>query len=110
MEFLSLTPIPALLLDQIATILRTTDGGNHWIPQTDPIPSDLHDVVFTDANTGTAIGPVGLILRTTDGGTNWSQSDKRKFTDSLWRLFCGCKQRYHSRFWGRDSNNDRRGF
>ena len=44
----------------------------HGIAQTDPIPSDLHDVSFSDANIGTAIGPVGLILRTTDGGSSWN--------------------------------------
>ena len=31
----------------------------------------LISVSFTDANTGTAVGPSGTILRTTDGGETW---------------------------------------
>ncbi len=31
----------------------------------------LLGVSFTDANTGTAVGILGIILKTTDGGQNW---------------------------------------
>jgi hypothetical protein len=53
------------------TILRTTDGGANWNPQTSGTDHILCSVSFTDANTGTAVGIGGTVLRTTDGGTNW---------------------------------------
>ena len=53
-------------------ILRTTDGGTNWIPQTSGTTNFLNDVSFTDANNGTAVGDNGTILRTTNGGTNWA--------------------------------------
>ena len=53
------------------TILRTTNGGVDWIPQTSGVTVFLRNVSFTDANTGTAVGLNGTILRTTDGGVNW---------------------------------------
>ena len=53
------------------TILRTTDGGNHWGPQTSETTDHLWDVSFSDANNGTAVGEGGTIVRTTDGGINW---------------------------------------
>ncbi|MCK4775447.1 MAG: T9SS type A sorting domain-containing protein, partial [Candidatus Krumholzibacteria bacterium] len=53
------------------TILRTTDGGCSWTPQTSGTTSWLRGVWFTDAITGTAVGQSGTILRTTDGGTTW---------------------------------------
>src|SRR5205823_14888414 len=52
-------------------ILRTTDGGNNWIPQASGTESDLLRVSFTNTNNGTAVGQVGTILRTTDGGSHW---------------------------------------
>jgi hypothetical protein len=51
-------------------IFRTTDGGEHWIPQANPGTEFLFDVSFTDTNDGTAVGDQGAILRTTDGGKN----------------------------------------
>ena len=52
-------------------IFRTTDGGDHWIPQANPGTEFLFDVSFTDMNNGTAVGDQGTILRTTDGGNSW---------------------------------------
>ena len=54
------------------TIIRTTDGGNNWIIQNSGTTTNLWDVYFTDANTGTAVGEAGIILRTTDGGNTWT--------------------------------------
>ena len=51
-------------------IFRTTDGGEHWIPQANPGTEFLFDVSFTDTNNGTAVGDQRAILRTTDGGKN----------------------------------------
>jgi len=54
------------------TILRTTDGGTAWAPQTSGTSDNLEGVFFTDANTGFIVGQSGTILKTTDGGTNWA--------------------------------------
>ena len=55
-------------------VLRTTDGGATWNPQTLPIfVNNLPCVKFTDANTGTAAGEMGTIFRTVDGGATWTQ-------------------------------------
>ena len=62
------------------TILRTSDGGNAWINQSEgsETPDNLVSVSFTDANNGTAVGLdfesiMGVIIRTTDGGNSWIQ-------------------------------------
>lgn len=52
------------------TILKTTDGGLHWIPQSGAEKSLLYSVYFTDDSTGYAVGTGGTILTTTTGGTN----------------------------------------
>ena len=80
----------------------------HWLPQTDPIPSDLHDVVFTDANTGTAIGPVGLILRTTDGGSSWSPQTSGSLEILYGVSFVDANNGIIVGFGGRNSNDYRR--
>src|SRR5581483_8810953 len=61
-------------------ILRTTDGGDTWVEQTNyTLPQGanaFYAVSFSDANTGTAVGyenPDGMILRTTDGGNSWAR-------------------------------------
>ena len=58
-------------VDQFGTILRTTDGGEHWVPQENGTTELLAGVSFTDTNHGMACGAFGIILRTTDGGETW---------------------------------------
>src|SRR5438477_1289139 len=53
------------------TILRTTDGGRHWIIQSSGTTNLLYGVSFVDANNGTVVGANGTILRTADGGQSW---------------------------------------
>ena len=53
------------------TILRTTDGGHHWIIQSSGTTNWLYGVSFVDANNGTAVGVNGTILKTADGGQSW---------------------------------------
>src|SRR5439155_3375909 len=53
------------------TIIRTTDGGRHWILQPSGTTNWLYGVSFVDANIGTAVGVNGTILRTIDGGQHW---------------------------------------
>ena len=38
------------------TILRTTDGGSSWVPQTSGTTKTLYGVSFTDENNGTVVG------------------------------------------------------
>ena len=54
-----------------SVILVTTDGGATWIAAGQPSTRALTGVVFTDAQTGVAVGQHGTILRTTDGGLTW---------------------------------------
>lgn len=61
-------------IDPIRTIHYTVDGGYNWSTQFyqyDSLP--LHDIHFTDANTGCAVGEHGTIFWTTNGGSNWIQ-------------------------------------
>lgn len=72
------------------SLVRTTNGGDTWIPQLDEyggyLLNDLHQlngVFFIDANNGWAVGgtqiqlvqgkyvETDLILKTTDGGKTW---------------------------------------
>jgi len=53
------------------TILKTTDAGSHWLPQTSSTSRYLFGLDFIDSKTGWAVGQYGTILNTTDGGLNW---------------------------------------
>jgi photosystem II stability/assembly factor-like uncharacterized protein len=69
-------------------ILHSADGGQTWTaqhrdpyqlqPQEDPADHDpqqgspLLDILFTDANTGIAVGANSLMLMTKDGGVTWT--------------------------------------
>jgi len=53
----------------VGTILRSSDLGNTWSPQTSGTSSDLFAVHFaSDGLTGAAVGASGTILRTSNGG------------------------------------------
>ena len=60
------------LLATNGTILRTTDAGTNWTPQTSGTTNDLWSVSFTDANTGQLLVIPEQFLRTTNGGTTWT--------------------------------------
>jgi photosystem II stability/assembly factor-like uncharacterized protein len=51
--------------------LKTTDGGDTWLPMAMGVGADLHGVSFVGA-IGLVVGDEGLILRTTDSGLHWS--------------------------------------
>jgi photosystem II stability/assembly factor-like uncharacterized protein len=60
-------------------IIRTTNGGINWTVQTiNPNTYSLHQVFFTNANTGFIVGTytmhagAGILLRTDNGGNSWS--------------------------------------
>jgi photosystem II stability/assembly factor-like uncharacterized protein len=52
-------------------ILKTTDGGGTWVPQTSGTGSALYAVSFENNSTGFAVGKSGTAIRTTDGGATW---------------------------------------
>jgi len=52
-------------------ILKSTDGGGTWVPQTSGTSSALYAVAFENNATGFAVGKSGAAIRTTDGGTTW---------------------------------------
>jgi photosystem II stability/assembly factor-like uncharacterized protein len=59
-----------------ALIITSGDGGETWSRQFfDPGRQQaVMDIVFTDENTGVAIGSYGLYLQTSDGGQNWLEA------------------------------------
>ena len=67
-----LDEMTAVAVGFAGTILKTTNGGTTWTPQTSGVTSDLRSVAFRDANNGIAVGIGGRILRTTNGGTTWT--------------------------------------
>ena len=54
------------------TILKTTNGGEIWTPQSSGTTANLRDVHFVDANRGWAVGDGGVIVTTSNGGGNWA--------------------------------------
>jgi photosystem II stability/assembly factor-like uncharacterized protein len=54
------------------TILKTTDRGETWVPESSWTAVGLSAVYFKDNNNGFAVGPAGTAIRTTDGGATWS--------------------------------------
>jgi hypothetical protein len=59
------------VVGELGTVLRTTDGGQTWVPQASGVSETLLAVSFTDTNNGSAVGQLGVIIRTTDGGQSW---------------------------------------
>ena len=52
-------------------ILKTTNGGSNWTPQTSGTNFALRSVFFINSTTGFAVGNYGALTKTTNGGTNW---------------------------------------
>ncbi|MCI0448271.1 MAG: hypothetical protein L0Y79_00610 [Chlorobi bacterium] len=54
-------------------VMKTTNSGNNWIIQYNPIMT-FTSIQFLDVNTGYTSGGSGLsrIFKTTDGGANWN--------------------------------------
>jgi len=70
-------------------ILKTTDGGNNWVPQTSGTGSGLYAVSFEDNSTGVAVGKSGTAIRTTDGGATWAPTSVGATTNLLAVQFVG---------------------
>jgi photosystem II stability/assembly factor-like uncharacterized protein len=56
-------------------ILRTEDGGTHWLQVQSPTRMGLLRVCFVDGEYGWAVGHEGVILHTQDGGKSWQGQD-----------------------------------
>jgi photosystem II stability/assembly factor-like uncharacterized protein len=53
------------------TVIRTTDGGDHWTLISSITQNRLYSVHFPSLNTGYAVGNDGIVIKTTDNGQNW---------------------------------------
>lgn len=56
----------------LGLIVKTTDGGNTWTPQTSGTSKYLNNTFFTSSTTGFIVGDSNIVLKTTNGGTTWS--------------------------------------
>ncbi len=65
-----------------ATILRTTDGGAHWVAINSPVNNDLLKVKFANSQTGYIVGGNGTLLKSNDFGLTW-QNINSGTTESL---------------------------
>lgn len=54
-------------------IIRSSDGGEHWVQQWSGTRAALRGVRFLDRERGVVIGDSGIVLRTTDGGERWER-------------------------------------
>ena len=60
-----------LAVGNAGVILKTTDGGEHWIQKSSPFTGYLWKIRFADDTTGYAVGENGII-KTTDAGETWT--------------------------------------
>ena len=65
-----------------ATIIKTTDGGKHWVRQGDPyrVESDSYRCVAAVSAKSCWIVGIGQVLHTTDGGKTWKQGTRLRVT------------------------------
>jgi photosystem II stability/assembly factor-like uncharacterized protein len=60
------------IVGRSGTILRTTDGGGHWLKVRSPVADDLSAVFAVDALEAAVSAPKGKGYKTLDGGGTWS--------------------------------------
>jgi photosystem II stability/assembly factor-like uncharacterized protein len=83
-----------------ATILKTVDGGQNWLPQTAPDGVDPYfkGVCFVDSLEGWVVGLNGTILHTADSGESWEVQDSGTLFGLRWVDFVdsetGCSVGY----------------
>jgi photosystem II stability/assembly factor-like uncharacterized protein len=61
----------AVAVGEGGTIIRSTDGGDHWALVESPVTDALRAVAF-NGQTGIAVGISGRMVRSTDGGLSWT--------------------------------------
>ena len=60
------------LSDHLTQIIKTMDGGSHWVYQTVGLQDFfLFDVYFINEDTGWTVGENGRVFGTQDGGSHW---------------------------------------
>jgi photosystem II stability/assembly factor-like uncharacterized protein len=62
-----------LIVGSHGLILRTVDGGGHWVAVPSPVRESLTSVSFSDPRHGVIAGGNGVILTTSDGGLHWAR-------------------------------------
>ena len=70
----------------MGTILKTTDGGNSWITQSDGTSTDFYSVYFINSDTGYAVGLGGVMIKTINGGNSWTTITSGT-TDHLYSIY-----------------------
>jgi photosystem II stability/assembly factor-like uncharacterized protein len=67
-----------LLTHSTGVVLRTTDGGRHWLIQSRLEAGYLESIFFADKKHGWICGDNGRIYRTEDGGQSWRQVGEKR--------------------------------
>jgi len=60
------------IVGRAGTILRTADGGAHWVKVRPPIVDDFASVFAVDARQAT-VSPAQGTYQTMDGGATWKK-------------------------------------
>ncbi|MCD4785906.1 MAG: hypothetical protein K8T10_18970 [Candidatus Eremiobacteraeota bacterium] len=68
-----------LMVGNIGTILKTSDGGTSWSSRDSGVSSNLKGLHFSDADSGVIVGDSGVILTTSDGGETWGEKNTGLF-------------------------------
>ncbi len=63
-----------VVVGDFGVILKTTDGGEHWISKSSPTTEHIVKVQFVNAYVGFAVTSAGTVLKTTDAGETWSST------------------------------------
>lgn len=53
------------------TIVRTTDGGQNWLPVPSGTAQNLNEVCFSDDISAFVVGDSGTLIKSVDGGQSW---------------------------------------
>jgi photosystem II stability/assembly factor-like uncharacterized protein len=72
---------------------KTIDGGKTWSEVMDPVPGNINDVSFKNANEGYATSDNGKYFRSTDGGKSW-QSMQSNTSDHLKKIYFADSKSY----------------
>ncbi|MGD8627518.1 MAG: YCF48-related protein [bacterium] len=76
------------------TVLKTTDGGLTWSPQTVPAEASpfFKSVCFVDTLSGWVVGLNGTIIHTSDGGADWEIQDTGTLFGLRWVDFASATE------------------